>query len=53
MAQKKVVSGRKGIVASNIWDEVISVLHLEEDCTLVTDNCAQQWLLKLKKPNIN
>ena len=51
MAQKKVVSGGKGIVGSNIWNEVISVLHLGEDRTLVTDHCAQQWLLKLKKPS--
>jgi hypothetical protein len=51
MAQRKVVSGRKVIVGSNIWDEVISVLHLREGCTLVTDHCAPQWLLKLKKPS--
>jgi hypothetical protein len=50
MVQKKVVSGRKGIVHSNIWDEVISVLHIGEDCTLATDQFAPQWLLKLKKP---
>jgi hypothetical protein len=49
MAQQKVVSGAKRILGSNIWDEVISVLHLGEDCTLVTDQCAQQRLLKLKK----
>ena len=38
-------------MGSNIRDEVISVLHLGEDCTLITDHCAQQWLLKLKKPS--
>ena len=45
MAQKKVVSGGKGIAGSNILDEVISVLHFGEDCTVLTDSCAQQWLL--------
>ena len=48
MAQKNVVFGGKGIVGINILDEVISVLHLGEDCTVVTDHCAQQWLLKLE-----
>jgi hypothetical protein len=52
MVQKKVVSGGKGIVRSNIWDEVISVLYLWEDCTLLTDHCALQWLLKLKRPDV-
>jgi len=51
MAQRKVVSDEKVFVGSNIWDEVISVLHLGEDRTLVTDKCAQQWLLKSKKPS--
>jgi hypothetical protein len=49
MAQIKVVSGRKGIVGSNVWDEILSVLHLGED--LVTEQCTQLWLLKLKKPS--
>ena len=35
---------------SNNLNEVISVLYLGEDCTLVTDHCALQWLLKLKRP---
>jgi hypothetical protein len=49
MVRRKVVSGGKGIVGSNIWGEIISVLHLGED--LVTEQCAQLWLLKLKKPS--
>jgi len=48
MAHKYVVCCGKGIVGSNILDEVISVLHLGEDCTVVTDHCAPQWVLKLE-----
>jgi len=48
MAQKNVVCGGKGIVGINILVEVIAVLRLGEDCTVVTVHCAPQWLLKLE-----
>jgi hypothetical protein len=43
MVQKKDVSDGKGIVGSNIC------CLLGEDFTLVTEHCAPECLLKLKK----
>lgn len=46
--RKRLLVGEKELWVVT-WDEVISVLYLREDCTLVTDHCALQWLLKLKR----